>query len=194
MADWQAYYQALQNRAPRAFFLEALSYVSVGGEQAHAIDLGFGDGAETQHLLQLGWHVQAIDKEAGAARQLLSRLEPSLRQRLKLQISSFERASLAPADFIYAGLSLPYVAENAFALVWEKLRCSLKPQGYLAAQFFGQHYESKEENMTLHHKQDLLELLKTFDIRLLRELREDAETALGHSRHWHYFEVIAVKK
>jgi hypothetical protein len=194
MTDFKAYHAALKDREPRPFFLEALSYIEVPKAEPKAIDLGFGDGAETRHLLSLGWRVTAIDKEASSIRNLLLILEPEVRKYLSVQVSSFEKVSLPSAHFIYAGLSLPYVMAGNFQDVWQKIEDSLEPEGYFAGHFFGVRNETNNEAMTSHSKEAVKLLFKDFELLILRELEEDAKTALGVLRHWHYFEVIAKKK
>ncbi len=194
MTDFKAYHAALENREPRAFFLEALSYVECEKARPRAIDLGFGDGAETRHLLSLDWQVTAIDKEASSVRNLLLGLEPELRQHLNVQVSSFEKANLTLADFIYAGLSLPYIRKASFKGVWQKIDNALTQGAYFAGHFFGTRNETNTDSMTSHSEKDLQVLFRNFELILFRELEEDAESALGIMRYWHYFEILAKKK
>lgn len=194
MTDFRAYHAALKDREPRPFFLEALSYIDLQKPEPKAIDLGFGDGAEVLHLLSLGWQVRAIDKEATAVRGLLHRLEPEARQHLRIMVSTFTNADLGQADFIYAGLSLPYLNPQDFEKVWHKIEAALSPGAYFAGHFFGRSNETSTQAMTSHSEADLLDLFRGFELILFRELTEEAESALGVLRHWHYFEVFAKKK
>ncbi|MCA9838429.1 MAG: class I SAM-dependent methyltransferase [Trueperaceae bacterium] len=191
--DFKAYHAALKNREPRPFFLEALSYLHDADAVKTALDLGFGDGAETRYLLAKGWQVTAIDREASAVKRLWAGLEPEWRSRFKPIVSSFEKASYAEYDFIYAGLSLPYVAKADFEALWSRLSQAVKPKGTIAAHFFGQRNELNHDFMTIHREAELKRLFQDFDLLVFRELEEVAESALGQKRHWHYFEVIASK-
>jgi SAM-dependent methyltransferase len=194
MTAWQAYYQASARLEPRPFFLEALGFVGVPSTSSKAIDLGCGEGLETIHLLKQGWQVSAIDKEAAALQGLFKKLEPSLRKNLSMQVSSFEKASLPKADFIYAGLSLPFCPPEQFLKVWSKITEALVPEGTFAGHFFGIHDDwANNQDMSFYSKQELEQLCAAFEIVLLRDLEEDAKTALGIRKHWHYFELIIRK-
>ena len=194
MADWKQYYKNLEGRAPRPFFLEALNTLEANNADLTAIDLGCGDGTESIHLLEQGWHVTAIDAEASAIQSLFKRCDPELRENLRVQVSSFEKAALPQADLIYAGLSLPFCQPDKFQNLWQNIQDALIKGGSFAAHFFGPNDSgASSETMTFVNKVELEELLEPFDIKLIRELEEDSKTALGHEKHWHYFEVIAKK-
>ncbi len=188
------YYESLENRAARPFFLEALSFFETEAQRT-ALDLGSGDGTESLYLLQKGWQVTAIDKEAAAIRQLLGKLELIYRANLQVQVSSFEKAKLPSVDFVYAGLSLPFCSSSGFAKVWQTIQASLKEDGLFAAHFFGPNdYRASTESILTMNESDLKKLLEPLHILVFRDLEEDAPSALGVTRHWHYYEVIAEKK
>lgn len=194
MSNWSNYYKRLENREPRQFFLEALSFFETS-DQRTALDLGSGDGTESCYLLQKGWQVTAIDKEAAAIRQLLGKLELSYKQNLQVKVSSFEKAKLPSVDFVYAGLSLPFCTSLSYSELLRNIQLALKEKGLFAGHFFGPNdYRASTESILTVQEEELRELLEPFELLVLRNLEEDAPSALGVTRHWHYFEVIAKKK
>jgi SAM-dependent methyltransferase len=194
---WPRYYQAVQGRAPRPIFTTALaafratSHNPVG---AYAIDLGCGDGTETIALLAAGWHVLAIDQEPAAIERVLASVPAAFRPQLSTQVAGFEAVVLPAADFIYAGLSLPFCTPAAFPLLWAQIETALRPGGRFAGHFFGERDSWASDptmTMTFHTKQSLIARFGTFKIEVLNEVENDRPTALGQPKHWHIFEVVA---
>lgn len=48
--------------------------------------------------------------------------------------------------------------------------------------------------MTFLNKDEILNLLKDFDMISFEEIEKDGKTALGKIKHWHIYEVIAKKR
>jgi tellurite methyltransferase len=117
---WARYYQAVQGREPRALFLAALAAFEADGFDTaggQAVDLGCGDGTETMALLARGWCVLAVDREPAAIERVLAAVPDVAKPRLETQVASFEDVALPVADFIYAGLSLPFCPPEHFPCV-----------------------------------------------------------------------------
>ena len=66
LSDWEAYYQASEQRGQSPLLSRALNLISANEGSRQAVDLGCGAGMETRQLLAAGWDVLAIDREAGA--------------------------------------------------------------------------------------------------------------------------------
>ena len=66
LSDWEAYYQASEQRGQSPLLSRALSLISANEGSRQAVDLGCGAGMETRQLLAAGWDVLAIDREAVA--------------------------------------------------------------------------------------------------------------------------------
>ena len=48
--------------------------------------------------------------------------------------------------------------------------------------------------MTFHTRSQVERLLESFEIEHLLEEESDGKTALGDTKHWHTFEVVAFKR
>ena len=157
-----------------------------------AVDLGFGDGADTVELLRRGWTVCAIDSSADAVARLQEAVAEGHRDRLTIERASFTDATLPTADLVFAGLSLPFCEPTEFAQVWDKVVAAIWPGGWFAGHLFGDRDGwAGEADMTfLTRDQALAFLLKGFDVQAFREQDESGRSTLG-PKHWHVFHVIA---
>ena len=116
---------------------------------------------ETRELLRQGWNVLAIDAQPSAVELLQTRVEPSHIHRLDIRIGSVADMELPSADFIWAGLSLPFVNPQVFPVVWSAIVKALKPGGRFAGDFFGVRDEWRNEaDMTFHTSKNLRELFR----------------------------------
>jgi SAM-dependent methyltransferase len=185
VTSWEDYYRAIEGREPRPLFLQALGFVP---ERGTAIDLGCGDGTETLALLADGWTVLAVD----AAPEGIARLGSS--QRLTTIVARFHELDLPQADFVYAGLSLPFCAPGDFAEAWHRITRAVLPGGILAAHFFGPNDSwADDPEMTFHTRAEVDALFDGFDIVRFEEQDEDGQAVSG-PKHWHVFHVIAAKR
>lgn len=55
-------------------------------------------------------------------------------------------------------------------------------------------WKNLKKHMTFLNKNEILNLLKDFDMISFEEIEEDGKTALGRIKHWHIYEVIAKKR
>lgn len=67
--------------------------------------------------------------------------------------------------------------------------------GYFVGNFFGinDSWAKVKENMVFLSKEQILDLLKDFEIIDFQENLYDGKTALGKIKHWHIYDVIAKK-
>jgi SAM-dependent methyltransferase len=194
---WEDYYAAIEGRSLRPLFTdaEALLPSPRGGDRARvAIDLGCGDGSETLALLARGWTVVAVDAAPEAIERLRASVPPEDAARLTTLVGPFHEVELPVADFVYAGLSLPFCAPERFDDVWRAATNALRGAGVFAGHFFGAHDSwASTPDMTFHTRAELEALLTGFDVHLFREQDEDGPAVSG-PKHWHVFHVIATRR
>jgi SAM-dependent methyltransferase len=194
--SWEEYYVATAGRPARSLFLEATELLptrSTGDHSLIAIDLGCGDGTETRSLLARGWTVVAVDAAPEAIALLRAAVTSEEATRLTAHVAAFHEPELPDADFVYAGLSLPFCSPHDFDETWARIERALRPQGIFAGHFFGPRDSwAGTPDMTFHTRQELDGLLAGFDVRVLREQDEDGRAVSG-PKHWHVFSVIASK-
>jgi SAM-dependent methyltransferase len=194
---WEDYYKAIEGRPVRALFLEARPFLPNPrpGERARvAIDLGCGDGSETLALLARGWVVVAVDGAPESIVRLRASVQPEDAKRLTTVVGAFHEVELPDADFVYAGLSLPFCAPGEFTDVWRAVEHALSGGGLFAGHFFGPHDSwASTPDMSFQTREQLDVLFTGFDVHVLREQDEDGPAVSG-PKHWHVFHVIATMR
>lgn len=192
--QWEAYYQRLSGRATRHLFNQAVALFPPDVVGRQAIDLGCGDGTETQALIGQGWRVLAIDSEPAALAWLERRIPAEQRGQLQTQLATFAEAQLVEADLIYAGLSLFFCPPQHFNQVWQNIITAIPVGGRFAGHLLGeQDTWAAEPHTTALTRPAVESLFTAFTLELLDEQIFDRPTALGEAHHWHIFEVIARK-
>lgn len=182
---WSAYLQNTKSLHPRKLLVEAVELVY---DKDYALDLGCGACNDAHFLLGAGFSVTAVDSNPESANYAAG---------LHFVKSSFEDFLYEERkyDLINAQFALPFNAPTTFDEVFEKITASLKPGGIFVGQFFGPEDEwAERDNMSFHSSSDIGNLLKPFEVLVLREENSDGKLASGGSKHWHIFHVIARKK
>ena len=193
--DWSAYYQAVAARPPRDLFRQTMHRFPEGRLAPRlAIDLGCGAGNETAAMLDLGWHVLAIDQQPEALDHVHELAKPDQRSRLTLQVASFTDVELPPSDLIWASVSLPFAHPADFPTVWRRIVASLRPAGRFAGDFFGpRHAWANRADMNFHTEDEVRELCSSLDVEYFISEEGERITATMGPRHWHAFAVAARK-
>jgi SAM-dependent methyltransferase len=194
---WEDYYRATEGRPPRPLFRDAIAFLPARPTDDRAlvaIDLGCGDGTETLALLTRGWMVTAVDTAPEAIARLRASVPPEDERRLTTFVASFHELELPEADFVYAGLSLPFCSPPEFAEAWRRIKNALRPDGIFAGHFFGPRDSwADQPGMTFQSREELEALLAGFAVHRLEEQDEDGPAVSG-PKHWHVFHVIALKR
>ena len=98
LSDWEAYYQASEQRRQSPLLSRALSFISASEGSRQAVDLGCGAGMETRQLLAAGWDVLAIDRETGAIARTSALSQGVSGGRLATLACDFEQLTQLPAS------------------------------------------------------------------------------------------------
>lgn len=194
--NWSAYYQAVAGRPPRETLLTALKqFEQEGLPPALAVDLGCGDGRDTVELLRREWRVLGIDGEAEAIDRLLKR--PDLNsERLETRLERFENLTLpASVDLINASFSLPFCPPKHFPGLWQKIETALRPGGRFCGQLLGDWDTwAREPHISFLTRHQVEELLRPFDLEFFAEEAHPGQTALGQTKFWHLYQIVARKR
>jgi SAM-dependent methyltransferase len=187
--DWEGYYAWVAGREPRPLLTRALEYYGEVAPHAVAVDIGCGDGVETQALLAAGFAVTAIDATEGAI-DLLRGL-PEAGGRLTPVLAAMQDAGLPSADLVYAGYALPFCPPDAFDDLWSRIRSALRPGALLACDLFGDRDQwVGTPDMNFVTRDRVQGLVAGLDLRSLHEIEEEGRTFSG-PKHWHTFQVVA---
>jgi SAM-dependent methyltransferase len=194
---WEEYYRAIEGRSLRPLFMDAMPFLPAqrtDDQTFVAIDLGCGDGTETIALLARGWTVIAVDRAPEAIARLRAAVPPEDGARLTTFVAPFHELELPDANFVYAGLSLPFCDTREFDEVWRRISTAVRSLGVFAGHFFGPHDSwAGTAGMTFQTREEVEALLGGFDVHLLHEQDEDGAAVSG-PKHWHVFHVIASKR
>ena len=147
---WTVFAQRHTDGTGNLPFVEELSRVPRGCD---ALDLGCGNSGPATTLLEMGWHVTALDCNAEVLKLLGRRLSESrMAGRLELlQADLVEYVQASPRKFhlVVANDIFSYLPPNAFQPVWMKIRDLVHDEGFFAGTFFfeGLHEPVECKNM-----------------------------------------------
>lgn len=197
--DWPGYFDAVSGNPPRDTLLGALDLFETEGmdddECGFAIDLGCGEGRDTEEMLGRGWRVLAIDGHPDALDRLRDREGLIHAERLTLQLAGFEEVDLPTCRLLNASFSLPFCKPESFEELWTRIVAAVEPSGRFCGQLFGDRDDWAELADRSHHTRDDVErLLEPFDVEKLDEDENDGTTTENKPKHWHVFHIIARKK
>ncbi len=193
--DWPGYFASVAGKPARETLLFALD--RFGSEPpADAIDLGCGEGRDTQELLSRGWDVLAIDGSQEGIDLLLTR--PGLKNHPKLttRVSTFETLDDLPkVRLLNASFSIPFCHPDHFERFWGVVTGAIEPGGRFAGQLFGDRDSWAEISDRSH--QPLAEakrLFEGFELEMFDEEERDKQDFQGIEKRWHVYHVVARKR
>jgi tellurite methyltransferase len=190
MADWQKFYQATEGKPPHPLLVKAVDFCIY---KSKALDLGAGTLRDTAFLLEQGFDVVAVDSSP----LMLAAAQKIENKNLHTIQTNFDQYEFPKDEFglVNAQWALPFNNPATFNEMFLKLVASLKKGGIFTGQFFGKHDEwnTSDRHMAFHEKTEVENLLKDFEIIELQEEEKDGLTAVGDTKHWHVFHVIARK-
>lgn len=183
---WSDFYRITGGRPPWPRLVRAVDLL---GHTGDSLDLGCGAGRDTRYLLERGFVVTAVDREAAS----LATLADLPAEHLTCVQAAFEDFVFGHYDLVNAHFSLPFTAKERFTGVFARLKASLKPGGIFVGQFFGVNdtWNTPENIMTFFTREQAHEQLKGLDVLDLTEEDQDGTTADGTQKHWHVYHIIA---
>jgi trans-aconitate methyltransferase len=186
---WADYNDGQAGRPVRGLCAELIGLAGPG-EGRRAVDLGCGAGIETRALLAAGWRVHAIDSAPGTAERVLAMTGADRRLTIDVQ-DLVLLEGLPPADLVYSGYSLQYLAREDFDRVWARIRQSMRPGAWLAVNLLGDRDEwAGTPGETFLDEPTVRRLVDGLEVVKFAEEDADGPTWSG-TKHWHAFHVIA---
>ena len=186
--NWTAYITQTTGTPPRPLCQQVMARFDAPGT---AVDLGCGAGNETLALLQGGWRVHAVDSNETALQTVTSRAAGLVG--LSTECADLWKATLPPAELVYAGFSLFFVPPDRYSEAWAAVESAVVPGGWFAGQFLGPRdtWASLPE-ITAHGESAVRELLRDWVIESLEEVEHDGR-AMSGPKHWHHYDVVAAR-
>ncbi len=142
----------------------------------------------------MGWTVFAVDVTDAAKQLIEDRINAEQKDRLQIEIGSFETIELPPADLVYAQMSLPFAGDK-FEQAVDNALAAVKKGGVFAGQFFGERDEwAGDPGTAAVPKEWVNERFRSFDRVEIDETDEEGPFGLeGLTKHWHYYYVLATR-
>jgi len=190
--NFTQYVQVTKGKKPRNLLVMALYFAK---RRTLALDLGAGALTEATYLLQEGFEkVIAVDKELYAA-DTAAALPPDRFTYIKSTIDEFDFA-VETYDLVNFQYSLPFSPPATFDAMFGRLLASVRPGGVVVGQLFGERDSWNDDpDMTFHSRRRAFEYLdERFQVPCFQEIEYDGTTSLGVPKHWHYFDIIALRK
>jgi cyclopropane fatty-acyl-phospholipid synthase-like methyltransferase len=194
--DWNNYYEVTKNNPPTRLLVDALKYLE-DTETKKSLELGAGSPKDSIFLLQKEFEVTAIDK-SDASKELFGSIKEDIKfTYINKSFSDFDYQE-DTYSLISAQRALPFLQskEELDAVVFS-IKKSLTKGGVFVGHFFGMNdtwAKLPKNKMTFIDKDVVLEYFKDMKIRKIVEREEDSQSADGTPKHWHVFEIIAVKE
>ena len=169
-----------------------------------AIELGPGAGTDTLYMIEKGWEVLGIDSDLGTENDIRNMLKISgnFDNKFSFLNQQFEELCLEKesCDLVVGFNSLFFCPPEYFQEFFQRISEAIKPGGYLLVNLLGKNDDwnkSEDSRKTFLSKEEILELLKNFEIEDngIKENEFDKETTMSKTmKHWHTFLVRARKK
>jgi trans-aconitate methyltransferase len=190
---WREYYEKalMRKHAPRTEFAIKCNE----SDLKVAIDSGCGTGSDTAYMAQLDYQVYSFDINPDSISMCGKRFDNE--PRVTLSKASFENYEHPKCGVIIANASLFFADLIQFQSTWNKMVTSLEKGGVFAGDFMGFNdswasgYRSSITPMT---RTEVEALFNNFEVIRFHERDEVGNTAIGKTKHWHTFSVVAIKR
>ena len=195
---WPGYFEAVVGKGPRETAVRAMDafdregVLGDGKPRPLAVDLGCGEGRDSEELLNRGWRVIAVDGNESAFEYFSKRDDLMAHPNLETRLDPFETCSIPMCRLLNASYSLPFCHPDAFDALWKVIRAAIEPGGRFAGQFFGERDTWATIADRSHHTLVQVEkMLLGLDVEYFKEDESDSVDAEGQDKHWHVFHVVA---
>ena len=172
-----------------------INFLNLNVLPSNAIDLGCGAGRDTIALIKKGWNVLAIDKE-DTEEIIRKHLTDEEQKKMKFLNAKFGRMDIPKTKLIVANYSLSFSKRELFNEIWKKIDDSITKGGYFVGTLFGKNdsWAKGKNDMTFFDTNNINEMFKEYKILKYEEIEKDKKTALGQDKHWHIFDITAIKR
>ena len=195
--QWGEYQKITKDNKPNHLATCVKSYLNKG---MSIIDIGCGAGKDSIYFLEQGCLVTAIDKVTTVIEYKKLDLSHHMKDKLRIINGDFTNMEFPVCDAVYSNFSLPFCPPNNFHKLWFNIDQSILKGGIFAGIFFGVNddWYHTSTDITFHRKDELEELFKGYTIKEFNE-NEYLGQCLGEQgdvvhKHWHIYEIIAIKK
>jgi len=190
---WRQYYKKSLSKkhAPRTELAIKLN----DSNMKIAIDVGCGTGSDTSYISKLGYKVQGFDINPDSTAICNERFAND--PLVTITEASFEGFMYPKCGVVIANSSLFFADPAQFKMTWKRIIDSLQLGGVFAGDFMGLNDSwafGFRSPTTPMNKLEVEALFNNFEIVRFHERDEIGKTAIGKTKHWHTFSVVAIKR
>ena len=190
---WREYY-ARALSFPHAPLTEIAARNNSSGSKV-AIDAGCGTGSDAQFLVDAGYLVHAFDINTDSVEICQSRFmgEPLV----KVSCDSFEAYDYPKSGLFIANSSLYFSEPSEFENTWGNIVSSIEAGGVFAGDFMGVEDDwafGSRHTINSLTQSEVKALFEGFEIIKFNERNALGKTAIGKSKRWHTYTIIATKR
>lgn len=191
------YQENTKNKEPGELAIRLINYIP---PSSTVLDLGAGAGVDSRYFVDNGHYVTAIDRETAVISEIIESPDSLHAGKINVIQDDFYHMNLPICDVIYANYSLPFCETAKFPDQWLKLESQIKIGAIIAFVFFGKNddWNNNTDKYTFHSTEDVLSLLKNYEIMHLVEKEYDGKSMRPNGeivqKHWNVIEVIAKKR
>ena len=189
---WEAYFQRVVS-LPHRKLVEFAASLNVELPLV-AVDCGCGTGSDIAYLVGCGYRVHAFDVHETAVKTCTERFAGN--PKVIISKNSFENFRYPTSSLVIANSSLFFCERTKFDFAWNRISAALSVGGIFCGDFLGSRdsWASDPTRIQTAFTNDEVALLfSDFEILKWDERDELGVTALGRSKNWHTFTVVARK-
>ena len=189
---WEAYFQRVVSQ-PHRKLVEFAASLNLE-LPLEAIDCGCGTGSDIAYLVGCGYRVHAFDAHDKAVRTCTERFAGN--PKVVISKNSFENYTYPICSLVIANSSLFFCEQTKFDLAWNRISAALSLGGIFCGDFLGNRDSWASDStriQTVLTSNNVAALFSDFQILKWDERDELGVTALGRSKNWHTFTVVARK-
>ena len=202
--QWKDYLEKSKNQdGPRSILKKAVDCMSFSSDKKIAIDIGCGSsGRNTLYLLSKGYRVLAVDQLQAIKMMREKDILESYQDKLVTLATDISDIfyEFHPANIISCTYVLPFIPPEKYQRIFDLLKASLKPGGYLAIDFFGLDDDwakdsEKKGKMTFHTSESINDMFSLDEFKFIHhhEKHKNGNTAEGQQKNWHVFHILLQK-
>jgi tellurite methyltransferase len=161
-----------------------------------ALDLGAGALNDSIYLVKKGFQsVIALDAEPSMENIAIEVNNP----KIVPVINKFENYQFPENkfDLVNAQYSLFFIPQQNFQSVFVSMVKSLRQKGIFVGQLLGinDSWNDGRSNITFLEKEKIAQLFRENNFKIVSMIEKEFEgkTALGREKHWHVYDIVAIK-
>ncbi|WP_263078921.1 methyltransferase domain-containing protein [Endozoicomonas sp. Mp262] len=189
---WEEYYQKILAN-PHRIQTEIAEALNSSGN-FKAIDCGCGTGADISFLVEKGYEVSGFDMHQESVKICSDRFHGN--PNVDISQSHFIDFNYFDCGLVLANLSLFFCEPKDFSEVWSKIDDAILPGGVFCGDFMGfrdSWVTDCDTTVCPLTEEQVNGLFSGYKVEQFKENDSQGVTALGVTKHWHIYQVIAKK-